>query len=113
MAVLERDWQIINKKANLNNNDVISLLTWNTLADKLSDGGYANVKDTSILSWNYRKERILAVILEHNYDIVCLQEVDHFHDWFLPKLKEFGYSGIFQSKYDGTTNDRDGVCIFW
>ena len=105
--MIKRNWTTL---ANQQDNTV-SVLTWNTLADGLAEsGGFLNVKDSSILSWDNRKDKQLGVILEHNYDIICLQEVDHYHDWIEPCLNKAGYTGTLQQKY---SDIGDGICVFW
>jgi nocturnin len=90
--------------------NTISVLSWNTLADALAHNTFTNIQDPSILSWESRKTQQLNVILEHNYDIICLQEVDHYHDYLHPELVKHGYIGTFQPKYNDI---GDGICIFW
>lgn len=107
MNILARNW--INIDDNTSSNDTISLLTWNTLADKLAEG-FTTITDPSILAWENRKELSLNIIKQHNYDIICLQEVDHYDDWFKPNLNNLGYDSIFQPKYNDI---NDGICIFW
>ena len=52
-------------------------------------------------------------------DIICLEEVDHFDDYFLPKLSSNGYQGSFSPKKDSpclrfpNNNGPDGVSIFF
>lgn len=43
------------------------------------------------LSFKFRSVRILHEIRESNSDIICLQEVDHFDDFYKPRLEELGY----------------------
>ena len=50
-------------------------------------------------------------------DVVCLQEVDHYHDFFEPELRRLGYAGIYKEdqwspcrKFDAP---NDGVAIFY
>jgi len=45
--------------------------------------------------WRLRQKRILEEIQRGAADIICLEEVDHYHDWFEPQLKELGYMGFF------------------
>lgn len=52
-------------------------------------------------------------------DIICLEEVDHFHDFFLPMLSLKGYTGEFLEKKHSPclnfqpNNGPDGVCMFF
>ena len=71
-----------------------------------------------VLGWAERRERILRDIHLYSPDVVCLEEVDHFHDYFLPKLKANGYSGIFLAKPDSPClrvpghTSPDGCAVF-
>ena len=56
--------------------------------------------DPEVLAWPARQERIMQDIVLFSPDIVCLEEVDHFYDYFSPKLKARGYSGTFLAKPD-------------
>jgi nocturnin len=50
------------------------------------------------LKWENRKDELLKEILRSGADVVCLEEVDHFPDFFQPKLKENGFEGFFKPK---------------
>jgi CCR4-NOT transcription complex subunit 6 len=71
------------------------------------------------LSWDYRKHRLLAEILRHNADIICLQEVqaNHFEQFFSPQLSSSGYDGIFKRKTRESQSDDllaiDGCATFY
>ena len=72
-----------------------------------------------VLKWENRKGKILEEILRSGADIVCLEEVDHFPDFFQPKLSENGFKGIFKPKQpspclnvDGN-NGPDGCVLFY
>lgn len=62
-------------------------------------GGFDSAPPAS-LRWEARRERLLEEIFSHGLDpdIICLEEVDHFCDWFEPQLKERGYRGFFLKK---------------
>jgi CCR4-NOT transcription complex subunit 6 len=73
------------------------------------------------LSWDYRKELILAEIMNSNADFLCLQEVDiaQYEDYFVKSLKDLDYEGIYypKSRYK-TMNDVDrrqvdGCAVFY
>ena len=71
------------------------------------------------LDWQERKYLILEEILTHRPDIVCLQEVDHYHDTFLPILGSLGYQGSFLAKPRSPcldvapNNGPDGCALFY
>ncbi len=74
---------------------------------------------SACLLWNTRKERIVEQILSHNPDIICLQEVDHYEDFFLPLFNDLGYQGFFFPKKESPclkmegNNGPDGVSLFY
>lgn len=77
----------------------LKIKTFNTLADRYADNspqGFSHV-DPAALAWENRKHKLLAEIISHDADLICLQEVDHWFDWFEPELQKYGYSGIFHS----------------
>merc|ERR1711964_141030 len=62
--------------------------------------------------------RVLSMILKENPDVITMQELDHHFDFMLPKLRSFGYDGIFQPKHKSKGAEfngglPDGVGIFW
>ncbi|TMS37632.1 hypothetical protein L596_004526 [Steinernema carpocapsae] len=73
------------------------------------------------LDWNYRKSIILKDIVRFEPDIIALQEVEteQFSVYFLPKLEEYGYTGVFAQKTRAKTMDHqesnrvDGCALFW
>ncbi len=71
------------------------------------------------LKWDTRKYRCLEEILTYDPDVVCLQEVDHFPDFYQPMLKQIGYEGTFKPKRSSPCLDvlhnsgPDGCAIFY
>ena len=71
------------------------------------------------MQWNHRKEKLISEILRSEADIVCLQEVDHFFDFFLPRLKENGFKGFFNPKKPSPcievegNSGPDGCALFY
>jgi len=62
----------------------------NRLSGMCPNKGYFSRIDKSHLEWNYRKDRLLNEIIQYDPDIITMQEVDHFYDFFLPELNERG-----------------------
>ena len=71
------------------------------------------------LKWSHRKAQILREITRSKADIVCLEEVDHFEDFFQPELSQCGFEGIFKAKVDSPclyvegNSGPDGCALFY
>jgi len=74
-----------------------TVLSYNILADV-----YKNVFLFTIpcqfLDFNYRSRIIIEELTKLSADIICLQEVDHYEDFYEPKLTELGYELIYKKK---------------
>lgn len=88
---------------------VLSVCTWNVLADCYSHGLQSVPADSysERLHWGRRKDRIRDRILEFKTDIVCLQEVDHYLDFYQLFFHEMGYESIYVQRPDKS----DGCCL--
>ncbi|XP_071511005.1 nocturnin-like isoform X1 [Diadema antillarum] len=98
----------------------VRVMVWNVLADALSQGKDNFIKcPKESLLWENRKYAILEEILTYDPDVVCLQEVDHYKDFFLPVLQQVGYCGAFNPKPDSPcldclyNNGPDGCVVFY
>lgn len=81
-------------------------------------GGLDSVRSREVcLSWKLRRWRLLEEILRHDPDVLSLEELDHFSDFFEPALKAAGYEGCFLGKTSSPGLEfgyySDGVGIFW
>ncbi|CAE7633604.1 CCR4-1, partial [Symbiodinium sp. CCMP2456] len=86
----------------------VTVCTFNVLAEALEPTGCA-------VSFDARKDGLLQEILRSQAEIVCLQEVDHFQDFFRPVLEGHGYEGYFvpkTKKPKGSANVTEGQAIF-
>jgi mRNA deadenylase 3'-5' endonuclease subunit Ccr4 len=93
----------------------VTVLHWNVLAQSLcfddDKPAFAGIKNAeTVLSWEYRKPLILAVMLEHAPDFICAVEVDKFEE-LLAELRTHGYDGIFAKKC--ADDHDDGCAIFY
>lgn len=96
----------------------IRFLQFNMLAETLSKapdfGGFSECPKQALDFHKVRKFRLLEEIIRHDADIIAVEECDHFHDFFLPALKLYGYDGRFLSKRVKKGDpSRDGVALFW
>ena len=96
------------------------LLQFNILADGLSGlrpdhGCFARTSLVDIL-WENRAHKLLHEITQYDPDCLCLQECDHYHDFFFPALSKLGYEGVFSPKPRSACLDvapnPDGLAIF-
>lgn len=92
-----------------------TLIQMNTLADQLSDAASFPHVDPAILTWNHRKQLLLSELTDRHggevADIICIQECDHYDDWFKPQLAHHGYSqSTFLKKVSSFS--ADGVSLF-
>ena len=96
-----------------------TVLTYNVLADLYATSEMYGYTPSWALSWNYRRQNILKEIVQHNADILCLQEVqsDHFEDFFAGELAKHGYTAVYKKKtaqvFSQGTYVIDGCAIFF
>lgn len=97
----------------------LRVFQWNILSQSLGlyNDNFVCCPDEA-LDWKTRKYRIVEEIVEYCPDVICLQEVDHFH--FLTQvLGTQGYVGMFFPKPDSPclyingNNGPDGCAIFF
>jgi len=85
---------------------------------KKDGGGFIAVPEQDIcFAWRYRSWRLIEEILRHGPDLVALEEVDHFHDFFLPAMKAAGFEGVWIPKTKSPCSrfgyTPDGTAVFW
>lgn len=86
----------------------LSIVSWNCLADSYSKGPCAQPHpEIDVVSWKYRSPLIRRAIEVQDSDIVCLQEVDHYHDHYRPFLLALGYD----VRYIQRQGRQDGILI--
>ena len=130
-TLYERKWKSINEVGGEvgDSSCSLKLLQFNTLAQGLSSGptsekpngsygGFTNIPNPEIiLDFDLRCWRLMEVLLEDDYDIIALEEVDRFHGYFEPLLSKLGYDGSFTPKpcapgvFMGWYSD--GCALFW
>lgn len=81
------------------------IVSWNVLADCYIHGQSDLDEETmKTRSWDYRQLSIRECIESFDADILCLQESDHYDDFYRPVLKELGY----KTKFLKRPTKRDG-----
>ncbi|EFC44439.1 predicted protein [Naegleria gruberi] len=85
-----------------------TLLTYNILAQSLFNRreGFSYCNHKAAL-WTVRRENLLNEIEFYNSDIICLQEVDKYEEFWKDKLKELGYSSFYHAQYNPSKNFRE------
>jgi len=72
----------------------LSVSTWNLLADCYAHRS-AEVGDNGPIQWRNRSQLIEKCLRECNTDVLCLQEVDHYDDFYKKCLTNLGYRPCF------------------
>jgi mRNA deadenylase 3'-5' endonuclease subunit Ccr4 len=67
-------------------NHKFSILTFNCLADCYSQ----NPNKLNELNWENRKKNIENILINSQVDLILMQEIDHFDDFFIPLFKKIG-----------------------
>ena len=60
------------------------------------------------MNWEFRKRNLLKELLTYNADILLLQGVDHYTDWWQPQLGVNGYDSLYKSH-----PQKGGVAVFY
>jgi mRNA deadenylase 3'-5' endonuclease subunit Ccr4 len=86
----------------------VSVATYNTLADCYS--GSHTSTHYRYLDFEYRGPLIAEKIAGFNTDFICLQEVDHYQDFFHSVLKSLDYQSAYVMR---TGSKTDGSVLAW
>ena len=75
---------------------LISIMTFNVLAQCYTRSEFfPSVSPKAALKWKNRGPKIVEEIIRYSPDVVCLQEVDAYTEFFEPELSAHNYSGSF------------------
>lgn len=89
----------------------INIACWNVLADSYAYGHCLKTTPVAMIpkyiDWDYRKHKIANSITSSGADILCLQEVDHYTDFFEPLLERLGYKSLYLQRH----KRKDGCLI--
>lgn len=91
----------------------ITVLDWNILCDKYATAAQYGYTPTKALSWEYRRDLILAEVRALDADIISLQEVDtECFDWLRRELALQHYKGMFWPRSRARTMaDKDARLV--
>ena len=88
---------------------MLRIVSYNLLAESLESNTTAGL-DPRIASFGARRQLLDYELQAWDADLYCLQEVEHFDDYFAPRMDSRGFSGEFLKR----RGDRqDGCAIFW
>jgi hypothetical protein len=83
------------------------ILSYNVLSDyKTSFLHY-----TTTRNWDLRKHSLLNEIKTYNIDIICLQDVDHYQEWWRPQLTLLGYDTVYKQRTQNKSFHYEGVMV--
>ena len=87
----------------------LRILSYNVLADCYCDKRNYPTKEKGEIDFVSRFEKLMKVIKRMDADIVCLQELDMYDDYYQPFLKSLGYEAHYVPKHTRS----EGIAIFW
>jgi hypothetical protein len=87
--------------------NTVRFLSYHLLADsKILTAHYSATKN-----WEVRSQLLLREIKSYEADIICLQDVDHFPDFWRPQLMLMGYDSVYQMRTQTKNIHYEGVAI--
>lgn len=89
--------------------DTMSVMSYNTLCDKMATRNQYGYAPEAALHWEKRRALILDELEAREPDIMCLQEIDteSFSEFFSPRLAHKDYKGLFWPKNRARTMRED------
>ena len=116
-----REWLLVEGDT-LDDPSKFTVLSYNILCQKYATPQAYGYTPSWALSWDYRKELLVAEILGYNPDIICLQEMEmgQYEDYFREHFRKMGdYDSFFSAKTRAKTMSQkerrvvDGCAIFY
>jgi hypothetical protein len=92
----------------------LSVLSYQVLSQEASTG-FNHIRE-KILNGKLRRARLSEEILSYSADVICLQDVDHYCDFWKDELTNAGYDVVFHprtSKVKPRSKTAEGVLIAW
>lgn len=87
------------------------VVSYNLLSSSTVHGDRArfNYAESRVLNWTHRRVNLLNEILSYEADVILLQGVDEYTEWWQPQLSSAGYDGVFRKK----RKSNNGLAIFY
>lgn len=100
--------------------ETFSVMSYNTLCDKMAGQNTYPYASKHVLSWDNRRQTILDEVRHRSADIICLQEVDteSYYQFFKGELARDDYRGHFwprsraRTMTDKEAKSVDGCATF-
>ena len=87
----------------------ITVLSYSVLCQEVAkDLPYISHK---VSNWLKRRERLLREIFSFNADVMCLQDVDDFKEWWRPQLSQAGYDAVYRKRTTHLRPRQEGVVV--
>uniref|UniRef100_K3WTM6 Endonuclease/exonuclease/phosphatase domain-containing protein n=1 Tax=Globisporangium ultimum (strain ATCC 200006 / CBS 805.95 / DAOM BR144) TaxID=431595 RepID=K3WTM6_GLOUD len=88
------------------------VMTYNVLAQCYVKSSFFPYCKPAALRWKNRSQKLAEVFqsLPVQPDVICLQEVDQYAEFWVGMMQKIGYSGLYKQK---TAQKKDGVAVFW
>ena len=84
--------------------------SYNILNSSSAVPGFYRYCNPDYLKFSYRSPNILKEIVAHEPDIICIQEMDNFREFYLPQFSTYSYDALFTQR---TGSKTDGCAIFY
>lgn len=85
----------------------IKMISYHVFADyKSTYMNHSNVKN-----WDTRSLTLLEELKSYDADVICLQDVDHFTDWWRPQFMQLGYDSFFKQRTQMKGFHYEGVLV--
>ena len=79
---------------NVNSNQILHVMSYNLLANRLATIDKFSHTSRSVLHFNFRGPRIMREIAVTEADVICMQEVDRFYDFYEPEFAKLGFKVV-------------------
>ena len=89
----------------------ITVMTYNFLSDRMATQEHHSYASLSNLDFNFRGPRILEEIKASDADILCLQEVDHWYDFYGARFTDLGYKYVFYKRKTVNKKEGEGIVL--
>lgn len=85
----------------------ISILSYNVLSDaRVSFSNHFTSRN-----WDVRCRTLISEIRSYDADVICLQDVDHFDDWWRPQLMLLGYDPVYKERTQLKDFHYEGIIV--